>query len=59
TMLVTYFLTASISNIYILLATRIVTAATLYLLMLYCIHAQILKECIGYIRQKKKAANNG
>lgn len=59
TMLVTYFLTASISNIYILLATRIVTAATLYLLILYCIHAQILKECIGYIRQKKKAANNG
>lgn len=53
TMVTTYFLTESISNIYLLLITRILTAAVLYLTILRLTGAKILKECLYYLKKKR------
>ncbi|MCM1311769.1 MAG: lipopolysaccharide biosynthesis protein [Bacteroides sp.] len=54
TMATTYFLTAAISNIYLLLVTRVLTAAVLYLAILRLTGAKILKECLYYLKKKKE-----
>ncbi len=55
TMLVTYWITLPITNIYLLFVSRILTAAVIYVGTLYLLGANILKECIGYLRKKKPA----
>lgn len=54
TMAVTYVITCGIGNVTLLLATRIVTAAAIYLLAMKIANVKIMKECIGYLRHKKK-----
>lgn len=54
TMTATYLITSPISNIHLLLATRIAIAATVYIIIIRCTHVQILQECIKYIWHKKK-----
>lgn len=58
TMLVTYFATLCISNIYLLLATRVVMAAAIYIATLRLTGAKILKESIYYLRHKTKNKKN-
>ena len=55
-MIATYFATAAISNLYLLLISRILMAAILYLGVLWVSKASILRECIGYIRKKNERA---
>lgn len=50
TMLLTGFITRSIDNIYLLLISRILIAATLYLIITWLTGAKILRESIGYLR---------
>lgn len=50
TMIATHFLTLTIDNLYLLLASRILIAATLYLSILWVLGANILKECLSYLR---------
>ena len=54
TMTVTYFSTTFISNIYLLLASRIIMAAVLYMAVLWMLHANILRECINWLSRKEK-----
>lgn len=54
TMIVTYYATLGISNIYILLATRIAVATAIYLLLMWVCGAKILRECAGYILKKNR-----
>ena len=53
-MVVTYFLTKSIGNIYILLIARIFIAAALYLGIIWLAGAKILRESIEFIKRRKK-----
>ena len=55
----TYLVTRSISNMYILLIARILLAAALYVITMKLLHARILEECIEFIlsRNKKKSNN--
>ena len=55
-MVATYFATAAISNLYLLLIARILMVAILYLGILWMLKAEILRECIGYIRKKHERA---
>ena len=50
---VTYFITMSIENLYLLFATRIIIAGILYLAIMRMAHVEILNECINFIRKKK------
>lgn len=50
----TYFLTQSITNNVILLATRIPIAALLYILILRILNAKVLEECFDFLRKKIK-----
>ena len=52
-MILTYFATRSIENIYLLITSRILLAATLYLATLYLLGAHILRECLGYLLKKE------
>jgi hypothetical protein len=52
-MTVTHLLTMGIDNIWLLLLTRVVTAALLYYLVMRLAGATILKECLAFIRKKK------
>lgn len=52
TMLFTGFLTHSIANIYLLLISRLLIAATLYLIITWLTGAKILRESIGYLKKK-------
>lgn len=52
-MLITYFATTSINNIYLLFISRCVLAAILYLGIMWICGAKIMRECIGYIIKKK------
>lgn len=54
TMLITYYITQGISNVYLLLASRIVLAAAIYLLAMWLCGAKILKESIAYLLKKGK-----
>lgn len=53
TMIITYFATLSISNIYLLLASRIILAAILYCGISWICGAKIMRECLGFILKKK------
>lgn len=55
----TYLVTRSISNMYILLIARILLASALYVITMKLLHARILEECIEFIlsRNKKKSNN--
>jgi len=55
TMAITYWVTANITQPFLLLICRISLAAILYLIILWILKAEILKECIGYIRKRKRA----
>lgn len=52
TMGVTYFCTESIENQYLLLLSRIMIATIVYLTILWLLKAQVMRECIGYLRKK-------
>jgi O-antigen/teichoic acid export membrane protein len=45
----TYLLTCSLSNLYVLLITRVLIAVTLYLLIMKLLHARIMEECIEFL----------
>lgn len=53
-MTVTYFITYSIDNIYILLVTKIVTAGTLYSLIMWLSNSVIFREIIHFLLKRKK-----
>ena len=52
TMILTYFLTRGIENIYLLLVVRVLMAAVIYVVAMWLSGAKIFKECIGYLRKK-------
>ena len=52
----TWFATSSITNSYLLLAARILMVAVIYLGMLWVLKAEIMRECISYIRKKHERA---
>lgn len=49
TMFVTYFITRSITNLYLLITLRIIIAAIIYVGSLWLLGAKILRECVRYI----------
>jgi hypothetical protein len=51
-MILTYFLTRGIENIYLLLVVRVLMAAVIYVVAMWLSGAKIFKECIGYLRKK-------
>ena len=51
---VTYLVTMPISNMWILLLTRLVVAAFLYFVTMKLLKAKILEECIEFIRNRHK-----
>lgn len=51
-MAVTYLITSAISNLVLLLASRVVIAAALYYLTMRLLHAKVLEECIKMVRHK-------
>lgn len=53
-MLLTWFLTKGIANIYFLLVVRIILAAALYIGVIWITGAKILRESLGYLRHRKK-----
>ncbi|MCH5176012.1 MAG: lipopolysaccharide biosynthesis protein [Prevotellaceae bacterium] len=53
-MLITYFATRWIDNLYLLLVTRIFLASFLYLATLWLFGTKILYECISYLLHKKQ-----
>ena len=53
-MIAAYLITCSISNIYFLLASRIVVGASIYLALVWITGAKILRECVGYFTKKQK-----
>lgn len=53
TMAATYLITLGISNVYLLLITRIAIAAAIYLSAMKLANVKIMKECVGYILHKK------
>jgi len=52
TMVVTYIVTLSISNIYILLISRIAIAAVIYYILMRFLHVSILRECMAFLKIK-------
>lgn len=52
----TYFATSFITNSYLLLAARILMVAIIYIGVLWVLKAEILRECISYIRKKHERA---
>ena len=53
TMVITYFATRWIDNLFLLLIVRILLAAAIYIGLLWLLGAKILKECIGYLFKRK------
>ncbi len=50
----TYMTTRSITSLPLLLAVRIIVAASLYFLVLRLLHAEILNECLQFAKNKIK-----
>ena len=50
---VAYFLTLSVTTLWLVLSLRIVIVAAIYLGIMKLAHAQILEECIAFARRKK------
>ena len=48
-MILTYIITMPIANVYLLLVSRIIIAAVIYLGSLWLLGAKILRECVGYV----------
>ena len=48
----TWFATSSLTNSYLLLASRILLVALIYIGVLWLLKAEILRECISYVRKK-------
>ena len=53
-MVVTGFVTQGITNMWLLLISRVVIAAILYYVIMRVSGAVILKECLAFILSKKK-----
>lgn len=53
-MAATYLGTAFIHNLILLLLTRIVIAAILYVVVMRLLNAEIMNECVGYLFKRKK-----
>jgi hypothetical protein len=53
-MLATHYITLPISNLWLLLLTRIALAAILYYVIMRLLHVAILKECLQFIRKKNE-----
>lgn len=53
-MIITYFLTCSVTNIYILIITKILIAATLYIVSMWLSRSVTFTESIQYISKKAK-----
>lgn len=53
-MAVTYFVTAGITNMVLLLISRILIAALLYAGIMKLLHAKVMDECIAFIRDHSK-----
>ena len=51
-MLATYYITLSITTLWVLLVVRIAVAAVLYLVIMRLLNVAILKECLQFIRKK-------
>ena len=51
-MVVAYFVTRQIANIYLLLIAKVIVAAALYLGTMWLMGAKIMRECIGYLLQR-------
>lgn len=51
-MAVTHWLTAPITNLWLLLGARVVVAAALYYLVMRVAGAQILRECMSFVKSK-------
>ena len=51
-MLATYYITLSITTLWVLLVVRIAVAAALYLVIMRLLNVTILKECLQFIRKK-------
>ena len=52
TMLVTYYATRGIGNLWLLLGARIAMAAVVYVAVMKLAHAKILDEALGFLRKK-------
>ena len=53
TMVVTYFVTESISNMYLLIASKIIIAAILYIFIMWISRSVTFRESINYIFKRK------
>lgn len=53
-MLVTYYCTQAINNNWLLLGTRFIIAATLYFLIMKLLGAEILNECLMFMKKKRR-----
>lgn len=53
TMVITYFLTQLIENIYLLLGVRLLVAASIYFGIMKVLKVKILNECIAFAKRKK------
>ena len=51
-MVVAYFVTRQIANIYLLLIAKVIVAAALYLGTMWLMGAKIMRECIGYLLKR-------
>ena len=51
-MVATHYATLTVTNLWLLLLTRIVMAAALYLIAMRLLNVAILKECLQFIRKK-------
>ena len=56
-MVLTYFVTRYITNMWMLLAARLLVAAALYIMVMKLLRARILEECIEFIRNKKSKSS--
>lgn len=54
TILVTYYLTRSIENIYLIFAAKIIIAIALYTLLMWGSKSVVFKESVQYLRKKRK-----
>lgn len=52
-MVATWFLTAAVENVYLLLLLRVTVAAALYMLIMKLLKVKMLEECVDYIKSKK------
>ena len=53
TMVITYYATRSIGNIYLLFTAKVVVAAILYTLLMWGSNSVVFKESIQFLKKKK------